>query len=109
MECGVVGEREHYETPYFHPEIVTYPPGMDLPSTTRARLNHLRTGVGCSRSCLHKWSMASSAACVCGAEAETSEHDVLRCPIHRPPYELHGLTVLDDETMEWLLNTCPDI
>jgi len=22
---------------------------------------------------------------------------------------LHGLTVLDDETTEWLLNTCPDI
>jgi len=22
---------------------------------------------------------------------------------------LHGLTVLDDETIEWLLNTCPEI
>jgi len=22
---------------------------------------------------------------------------------------LHGLTVLDDETVEWLLNTCPEI
>ena len=26
-----------------------------------------------------------------------------------PPHWLHGLTVLDDETTEWLLNTCPDI
>jgi len=26
-----------------------------------------------------------------------------------PPHGLHGLTVLDDETTEWLLNTCPDI
>jgi len=27
-------------------------------------------------------------------------------PIHRPPME-HGLTVLDDETIDWQLNTCP--
>jgi len=26
-----------------------------------------------------------------------------------PPNGLHGLTVLDGETTEWLLNTCPDI
>ena len=32
-----------------------------------------------------------------------------QCPIHRPPHGLHGLTVLDDETIEWLLNTCPEI
>ena len=32
-----------------------------------------------------------------------------QCPIHRPPHGLHGPTVLDDETMEWLLNTCPKI
>jgi len=25
------------------------------------------------------------------------------------PHGLHGLTVLDDETIEWLLNTCPEI
>jgi len=25
------------------------------------------------------------------------------------PHGLHGLTVLDDETTEWLFNTCPDI
>jgi len=50
----------------------------------------------------------SSAGCECGAE-QTVDHVVLYCPIHRPPYELHGLTVLDDETTEWLLNTCPNI
>jgi len=51
--------------------------------------------------------MASSAICECGAEAQTIEHVVLQCPIHRPPHGLHGLTVLDDETTKWLLNTCP--
>jgi len=52
--------------------------------------------------------MASSAACECGAE-QIVDHVVLHCPIHRPPHGLHGLTVLDDETTEWLFNTCPDI
>ena len=61
------------------------------------------------RSFLHKWGMASSAACDCGTEEQTVDHVVLQCPIHRPPHELHGLTVLDDETIEWLLNTCPEI
>jgi len=37
------------------------------------------------------------------------DHVVLQCPIHRPPHGLHGLTVMDDETIEWLLNTCSEI
>jgi len=34
-----------------------------------------------------------------------------RPPLSNPstPHGLHGLAVLDDETIEWLLNTCPDI
>jgi len=84
------------------------PPGMTLPRRAQVRLNRLRTGVGRFRSWLYKWRMASSAACECGAE-QTVDHVVLQCPIHRPPHGLHGLTVLDDETIEWLLNTCPEI
>jgi len=53
--------------------------------------------------------MASFAACECGAEEQTVDHVVLQCPIHRPPHGLHGLTVLDDETTDWLLNICPEI
>jgi len=53
--------------------------------------------------------MASSAACECGAEEQTVDHVVLQCPVHPPPHELRGLTVLDDETIEWLLNTCPEV
>jgi len=82
---------------------------MTLPREAWVRLNRLRTGVRRFRSCLHKWGMASSAACECGAEEQTVEHVVLQCPIHRSPHGLHGLTVLDDETIEWLLNTCPEI
>jgi len=53
--------------------------------------------------------MTSSAVCECGAEEQTVDHVVLQCPIHRPPHGLHGLTVLDDETTEWLLYTCHEI
>jgi len=52
--------------------------------------------------------MASSAVCESGAEEQTVEHVVLQCPIHRPPNGLDGLTVVDDETTEWLLNTYPE-
>jgi len=52
--------------------------------------------------------MASSTACEYGVEEQTVDHIVLQCPIHQPPYGLHGLTVLD-ETIEWLLSTCPEI
>jgi len=91
----------------FIPDTGTHPPGVTLPRRAWFRLNRLRTSVGRFRSCLYKWGMASSAACECGAE-HTVDH-VLQCPIHRPPHGLHGLTVLDNETVEWLLNTCPEI
>jgi len=72
-------------------------------------LNRLHTGVGRFRSCLYKWGMASSAACECGTEEQAVDHVVLHSLIHRPHHGMHGLTVLDDETTEWLLNTCPEI
>jgi len=86
----------------------THSPGMTLPRTTWARLNRLRTGVGRFRSFLYKWGMVSSSDCKCGAEEQTVDYVILQCPIHRPPHGLHGLTVLDDETTEWLLNICPE-
>jgi len=48
-------------------------------------------------------------ACECGAEEQTVDHVVLQCSTHRHPNGLHVLTVLDDETIEWLINTCPEI
>jgi len=53
--------------------------------------------------------MALSAACECCAEEQIVDHVVLQCPIHRPLHGLHGLTVVDDETIDWLHNTCPEI
>jgi len=48
-------------------------------------------------------------ACECGAEEQTVDHVVPEGPIHRPPHGLHSLAVPDDETIEWMLNTCPEI
>ena len=90
----------------FITDMSTNPTGMALPRTAWVRLNRLHTCVGRFRSCLYKWGMASSAACECGAEEQTVDHVVLQCPIHQPPHGAHGLMVLDDETIEWLLNTC---
>ena len=36
-------------------------------------------------------------------------HVVLHCPIPEPPHGLLGLKVLEDETTEWLLISCPEI
>jgi len=83
--------------------------GITLPRTAWDQLNRLYARVGRFRSCLHKWGMASSAACECGVEEQTVDHVVLQHPTYRPPHGLHGLTVLDDVITEWLLNTCPEI
>ena len=105
--CGVGGQP--YKTPYIHPRH-RHPHGVVIfPRTAWVRLNCLHTGVGRFHSCLYKWAMASSAAFECGAEEQTVNHVVPQCPIHRPPHGLHVLTVLDDETIEWLLNICSEI
>ena len=78
-----------------------------IPRRAWVRLNGLRTRA--FPLFLVQMGMASSAACECGEEVQTVDHVVLQCPIHRPPYGSHGLTVLDDETIEWLLNTCHEI
>jgi len=52
--------------------------------------------------------MAPSGVFEGGADEQAVDHAVLLRPIHQP-HGLHDLTVMDDETMDWLLNTCPEI
>jgi len=78
-------------------------PGVTLPRRALVRLNLLPTGLGRFRSCLYELGMTSSATYECGAEEQTIVHVVLQCSINRPPHGQHGLTVLDHETIEWLL------
>ena len=69
------------------------------------KLNRLRTGVGQFHSSMHKWGLAPSQNCECGASEQTADHVLTACPIHRAPHGARGLTVLDDETRCWLNNT----
>jgi len=67
-------------------------------------INCLLTIVGRFRCCWHKWSLAAFANCECHTEVQTVDQVFFQCPIHRLPHGLHGLTVLDDKTTDWLLD-----
>ena len=86
----------------FEPETGARPVGMGLPRAVWVKLNRLRTGVGRFHSSMHKWGLAPSPNCECGASEQTADHVLTACPIHRAPHGARGLTVLDDETRCWL-------
>ena len=69
------------------------------------KVSRLRTGVGRFHLSMHKWGLAPSPNCECGASEQTADHVLTVCPIHRAPHGTRGLTVLDDETRCWLNNT----
>ena len=71
---------------------------MSLTRTAWVKLNRLRTGVGRFGSSMHKWGLASSAKCECGASEQTVDYVILTFPIHRAPQGIMGLTVLNDYT-----------
>jgi len=52
--------------------------------------------------------MAPSATYECDTKEQTI-YVALQSPIHQLPRGLHSLIVLDDETIDWLLNTCLEI
>ena len=58
---------------------------------------------------MHKWGLAPSPNCECGASEQTADHVLTACPIglHRAPHGARGLTVLDDETRCWLNDITP--
>ena len=93
----------------FVSETGTRPVGMGLPRVAWVKLNRLRTGVGRFHSSMHKWGLAPSPNCECGASEQTADHVLTACPIHWAPHVARGLTVLDDETRCWLNNTTASI
>ena len=82
----------------FVPEAGARPVAMSLPRAGCVKLNRPRTGVGRFHSCMHKWGLAPSPNCECGASEQTADYVLTACPIHRAPHGVRGLTVLDDET-----------
>ena len=96
----------------FIPNIGTHPPGMTFPRTTWVRLfpppHQCRTFPHLLVQ-NYKWDRTSSVVCESFPEEQTIDHVVLHCPNPSTPHWVHGLTFLDDETIEWLLNTCSEI
>ena len=86
----------------FIPRTSTRPMGMGLPRSSLVRLNRLWAGVGCFQSSMHKWGLAPTLNCECGAAEQTAEHIILTCFVHRAPTRIRGLTVLDVDTRCWL-------
>ena len=86
----------------FVPETGARPVGMGLPRAAWVKLNRLRTGVGRFHSSKHKWGLAPSPNCGCGASEQTADHVLTALPIQWAPHGARGLTVLDDETRCWL-------
>ena len=85
------------------------PVGLGLPRAAWVKLNCLRTGVGRFHLSMHKWGLAPSPNCECGASEQTADHVLTACSIHRAPHRARGLTVLDDETRCWFNNTTASI
>ena len=73
------------------------------------RLNRLRTGTGRFRSNMHRWGLAPSAACECGAEEQNADHLITKCPIFKAPNGMHGLVALDEDSKAWLTTICPEV
>ena len=84
------------------------PPGHELSRLAWVGLNRLCTGIGRFGSLMHSWGLTPSAVCDCGAERQTPEHLLYQCPIYSLARK-DRLLILDDNTIDWLLNVCPDI
>ena len=101
----------------FVPGTSVRPVVMGLPRAAWVKLNCLWTipfvhdsiGVGRFHSSMHKWGLAPSPNCECGASDQTADHVLTACPIHRAPHGACSLTVLDDETRCWLNNIIASI
>ena len=93
----------------FIPRASSRPLEMSLPRTSWVRLNRLRTGVGRFHSSMHKWGLAPSPNCECGATEQTADHVISSCLIHHVPRGTRGLQVLDDATRCWLNTTTASI
>ena len=76
----------------FVPGTRARPVGMGLPRAAWVKLNRLRTGVGRFHLSMHKWGLAASPNCECGASVKSADHVLRACPIHRAPHGTQCLT-----------------
>ena len=91
----------------FVPGTGSRPVEMGLSRAAWVKFDRLRTGVRRFHSSMHKWGLALSPNCECGASEQTADHVLTACPIHRAPHGAGGMTVLDDKTRCWFNNPLP--
>ena len=84
------------------------PTGHELSWLTWVWLNRLHTGIRQFGSLMYRWGLITTAVCDCGAEKQTPEHLLYQCLVYNLARK-DELLVLDDNTINWLLNVCPDI
>ena len=84
-------------------------PESSFPRPAWVRLNRLRTDAGLFRLKTHKWGMASTAACECGAKEQIAEHVVASCPIYYHPNGACAFSDVDKSLVTWLIERCPAI
>ena len=72
---------------------------MGLPKISWVKLNRLRSGVG--RFCLsmHKWGLAPSSNCECGATEQTADHIISQCPTRRATKKNSLQTTSDPDSL----------
>ena len=79
----------------FIPRVGFRPLKLGLSRPAWVRLNRLQTGVGLFRPSMHKWSLALSCNCECGANEQTANHIISVCPTHRTPKGRRCLSIAD--------------
>ena len=92
----------------FATDVEPLPPGHELSRLGWVRLNRLRNDIGRFESLMYRWRLTTTAVCDCDAEQQTPEHLLCQCPIYNLARK-DELLVLDDNTIDWLLNVCPNI
>ena len=104
MEYGMQSNTSRLRT--FIPDVNPKPLGMYLPRPPWVRLNCLRTGVSLFRSTMYRWIWLPQRPV---SVAQTADHIITSYPVFHHPNRGLGLESVDDETVAWMNNTCPNI
>ena len=91
-----------YITMQLMPGIDKTPPGFDLPRKTWAILNRIRTGHGNCRDSHHRWNIAPSPECDCGAARQTVQHIVAECPLRRYAGNTEGFALVTPASIDYI-------
>ena len=68
------------------------------------QLKRLRTYVERFQSFMHQWVLASMSICECGALDQTVAHVIMECPSHLSLRGCHGLLIVDNDALRWLIS-----